>query len=99
MGTSSEPTLPRLRAFRRRRWPARFFVILYALDGPLVVGVSAPGERARVAFLFGTALALCLVWLYASERRAIHVEDGGLKVVPYFGPARRFAWPVIRASP
>jgi hypothetical protein len=96
MPTTFEPTLPRLRVFHRRRWPARFFVILYALDGPLVVGVSQPADRAQVAALFGIALAVCLVWLYASERRAIHVEDEGLRVVPYFGPAKRYAWPSIR---
>ena len=72
-GMATEST-HRIHVYRRRRWPARFFVVLYALDGPLVVATVPSIDKARGAVLFGTALVLSLVWLYASERRAIHVQ-------------------------
>jgi hypothetical protein len=84
-----------VRVVRRRRWPARFFVALYIVDLPIVVLTARRADRGLVAGLFGIALVVCLVWLYASERRGVRVRTDGISVVPAFGPAREHPWSLI----
>jgi hypothetical protein len=84
-----------VRVYRRRRWPARFFVGLFILDLPIVLLSSTHADRTRVAILFGIALGVCLVWLYASERRGVRVRTDGISIAPAFAPAREYQWELI----
>jgi hypothetical protein len=64
----------------------------FVLDLPIVVATAQSADKGRDAILFGIALAVASVWLYASERRALFVRGEGIKIVPWFGSATAYPW-------